>query len=142
MYRYIRNIIRCLVEMHEVEPVLQPAYGQAGQVADQESAPDQEGGSVEKHFSYRTVIRSQRLQRADHLHTFQDNDKQRGDHVDAGYGNHQGDDDGCIYILKAQPVEDLGVNFLDAAGIPVITYRTVNVLCRLVEIVKVIDGYF
>ena len=73
------------IELQDLKAVLNKAEEEGDNVAPQHSLTNQKGGEVEEYPADTDVRGSHRLEHADHIGAFQDDDEQAGDHGEPGY---------------------------------------------------------
>lgn len=101
---------------------LDDAERKANHVAPKHTFAHQEEGDVQEDAADAGIALSQRLQDANHVGAFENDDKQTGYHRETGYRHHQDEDDDDIDIQDVKPAEYHRVQLFDGAdvqGVPV-----------------------
>ena len=107
------HIIGVGIEFHDTRVLLQQHEAYAQNVAQEHTLPYHEDGKPEERVANGAVAGSYSLQDANHRCALKNDDEQSANHRDAGYGNHQGEDDPHVQVEQLQPGENLRVQLLD-----------------------------
>ena len=140
--RHIRYIVRLLVEVNKMKMTLKNTKTNAEDIAKKQSPPNEKHGYVKKNHSYRETLGTQRLQCSDHADAFKNNDDEGRNHVNACHKQHQCNDDDTVNVLQVQPSEYLRVYLVNTLCIQLRTYVLIHLFNHVIELVKIIDGYF
>ena len=105
---YRTDIVGSRIKFDESCEFLHSDEPESYKIANDESAPNDEGGQPQKRVSDKPVAGTESLENAYHACTLKDDDEQAGDDGHSGYGHHQRQDDPYIHVEKIKPCKYLG----------------------------------
>lgn len=106
--RHNSQVVFGFIELEESGFLLEGTQGQGQSVTPEHAPEEHTQGEPDEDEPDRPVVRPQGFQDADHIHPFQDEDKQDSSQVDHGHQQHQDKQHLFVNILQVHPVEDGG----------------------------------
>ena len=101
--------------MNESGVFLQQNQSESDDITNQQSFPDDEHGEPKEGVANGLVSCAQRLQYANHVSTFEDDDEQTADHGEASHANHQRQDNPYVQVEQVEPRKDLRIVLLNGS---------------------------
>ena len=135
LYWYRTDIVGSRIKFDESCEFLHSDEPESYKIANDESAPNDEGGQPQKRVSDKPVAGTESLENAYHACTLKDDDEQAGDDGHSGYGHHQRQDDPYIHVEKIKPCKYLGgdlTNGLSGVGGTIVVNCAVHLFDHLV----------
>ena len=111
-YRNGTYIIGLRIEFDDACKVLEGKNAEGDDVAQKHTLADDEDGKPQEGVADGLVAGTQCLHHANHGGSFQNDDKQTADHGDAGYYQHQTENNPDIQIHQTQPLKMFGFRSL------------------------------
>ena len=117
MDRYPFEVIVGRVEADDVPFPLHQAEGQSDEVAPKDALAGKEKCHPKEHLAQCAVVHTLRLEDADHLGAFEDDDEQAADHREGCHHGNEYQDDPHVGVQQGKPGKDGGVQFFDGLHI-------------------------